>query len=148
MEIHRAEPVLVTRICPARVKRTAEVGEIFGAVICRHCAVDLCNGQAKQIVLGRRIDAGAGLFLLRAAAVGMIAAGDGAVAVVILGVVALPDGVDGLGAVFMFNGNRAARLILRSGRSRTVSLALEGVAFLGRGLIGDGKGSLCRRCRQ
>ena len=59
-----------------------------------------------------------------------------------------PDGVDGLGAVFMFNGNRAARLILRSGRSRTVSPALEGVAFLGRGLIGDGKGSLCRRCRQ
>ena len=59
-----------------------------------------------------------------------------------------PDGVDGLGAVCMFNGNRAARLILRSGRSRTVSPALEGVAFLGRGLIGDGKGSLCRRCRQ
>ena len=59
-----------------------------------------------------------------------------------------PDGVDGLGAVFMFNGNRAARLILRISRSRTVSPALEGVAFLGRGLIGDGKGSLCRRCRQ
>ena len=55
-----------------------------------------------------------------------------------------PNGVDGLGAVFMFNGNRAARLILRSGRSRTVSPALEGVAFLGRGLIGDGKGSRCR----
>ena len=150
MEIHRAGTVLVNRICPARVKRIPDVEEIFGTVICRHCAVDLCNGQAKQIVLGRRIDAGAGagLFLLRAATVGMIAAGDGAVAVVILGVVALPDGVDGLGAVFMFNGNRAARLILRSGRSRTVSPALEGVAFLGRGLIGDGKGSLCRRCRQ
>ena len=59
-----------------------------------------------------------------------------------------PDGVDGLGAVCMFNGNRAARLILRSGRSRTVSPALEGVAIFGRGLIGDGKGSLCRRCRQ
>ena len=55
MEIHRAEPVLVNRICPARVKRTAEVGEIFGAVICGHCAVDLCNGQAKQIVLRGRV---------------------------------------------------------------------------------------------
>ena len=62
--------------------------------------------------------------------------------------VRLPNGVDSLGAVFMFNGNRAARLILRISRSRTVSPALEGVAFLGRGLIGDGKGSLCRRCRQ
>ena len=59
-----------------------------------------------------------------------------------------PDGVDGLGAVFMFNGNRAARLILRIGRSRTVSPALEGVVCLGRGLIGDGKGNLVRRRRQ
>ena len=56
-----------------------------------------------------------------------------------------PDGVDGLGAVCMFNGNRAARLILRISRSRTVSPALEGVAFLGRGLIGDGKGNLVHR---
>ena len=56
-----------------------------------------------------------------------------------------PNGVDGLGAVFMFNGNRAARLILRSGRSRTVSPALEGVAFLARGLIGDGKGNPVHR---
>ena len=55
-------------------------------------------------------------------------------------VVLLPDGVDGLGAVCMFNGNIAARLILRLGRSRTVSPALEGVVCLGRGLIGDGKG--------
>ena len=56
-----------------------------------------------------------------------------------------PNGVDGLGAVFMFNVNRAARLILRSGRSRTVSPALEGVAFLARGLIGDGKGNPVHR---
>ena len=56
-----------------------------------------------------------------------------------------PNGVDGLGAVFMFNVNRVARLILRSGRSRTVSPALEGVAFLARGLIGDGKGNLVHR---
>ena len=56
-----------------------------------------------------------------------------------------PDGVDGLGAVCMFNGNRTARLILRISRSRTVSPALEGVAFLGRGLIGDGKGNLVHR---
>ena len=56
-----------------------------------------------------------------------------------------PNGVDGLGAVFMFNVNRAARLILRSGRSRTVSPALEGVAFLGRDLIADGKGNLVHR---
>ena len=54
-EIHRAEPVLVNRICAARVKRTHEVGEVFGAVICRHCAVDLCNVQAKQIVLRGRV---------------------------------------------------------------------------------------------
>ena len=59
--------------------------------------------------------------------------------------VRLPNGVDGLGAVFMFNVNRAARLILRSGRSRTVSPALEGVAFLGRDLIADGKGNLVHR---
>ena len=56
-----------------------------------------------------------------------------------------PNGVDGLGAVFMFNVNRVARLILRSGRSRTVSPALEGVAFLARGLIGDGKGNPVHR---
>ena len=56
-----------------------------------------------------------------------------------------PNGVDGLGAVFMFNVNRAARLILRSGRSRTVSPALEGAAFLARGLIGDGKGNPVHR---
>ena len=56
-----------------------------------------------------------------------------------------PNGVDGLGAVFMFNVNRTARLILRSGRSRTVSPALEGVAFLGRDLIADGKGNLVHR---
>ena len=55
-------------------------------------------------------------------------------------VVLLPDGVDGLGAVCMFNGNIAARLILRLGRSRTVSPALEGVVCLGRDLIGNGKG--------
>ena len=91
---------------------------------------------------------GLGVFGLRAAAVGMRAAGDGAVAVVILDVAALPDRVDGLGAVCMINGNRAARLILRSGRSRTVSPALEGVAIFGRNLIADGKGSLCRRCRE
>ena len=60
-------------------------------------------------------------------------------------VVLLPDGVDGLGAVCMFNGNIAARLILRLGRSRTVSPALEGVVCLGRGLIGDGKGNLVHR---
>ena len=60
-------------------------------------------------------------------------------------VVLLPDGVDGLGAVCMFNGNIAARLILRLGRSRTVSPALEGVACLGRGLIGNGKGNLVHR---
>ena len=59
--------------------------------------------------------------------------------------VRLPNGVDGLGAVFMFNVNRVARLILRSGRSRTVSPALEGVAFLARGLIGDGKGNPVHR---
>ena len=59
--------------------------------------------------------------------------------------VLFPDRIDGLGAVFMFNVNRAARLILRSGRSRTVSPALEGVAFLGRGLIGDGKGNPVHR---
>ena len=56
-----------------------------------------------------------------------------------------PNSVDGLGAVFMFNVNRAARLILRSGRSRTVSPALEGAAFLGRDLIADGKGNLVHR---
>ena len=56
-----------------------------------------------------------------------------------------PNGVDGLGAVFMFNVNRVARLILRSGRSRTVSPALEGVAFLARGLIGVGKGNPVHR---
>ena len=56
-----------------------------------------------------------------------------------------PNGVDGLGAVFMFNVNRVARLILHSGRSRTVSPALEGVAFLARGLIGDGKGNPVHR---
>ena len=56
-----------------------------------------------------------------------------------------PNGVDGLGAVFMFNVNLVARLILRSGRSRTVSPALEGVAFLARGLIGDGKGNPVHR---
>ena len=60
-------------------------------------------------------------------------------------VVLLPDGVDGLGAVFMLNVNRAARLILRIGRSRTVSPALEGVVCLGRGLIGNGKGNLVHR---
>ena len=60
-------------------------------------------------------------------------------------VVLLPDGVDGLGAVCMFNGNIAARLILRLGRSRTVSPALEGVVCLGRGLIGNGKGNLVHR---
>ena len=53
--------------------------------------------------------------------------------------VRLPNGVDGLGAVFMFNGNRAARLILRSGRSRTVSPALEVVAFSGRNRAGNGE---------
>ena len=62
--------------------------------------------------------------------------------------VLFPDRVDGLGAVCMINGNRAARLILRSGRSRTVSPALEGVAIFGRDLIAAGKGSPCRRCRQ
>ena len=56
-----------------------------------------------------------------------------------------PDGVDGLGAVFMFNGNRAARLILRSGRSRTVSPALEGAAIFGRDRTGDGKGNPVHR---
>ena len=61
--------------------------------------------------------------------------------------VLFPDRVDGLGAVCMINGNRAARLILHSGRSRTVSPALEGVAIFGRDLIAAGKGSLCRRCR-
>ena len=59
--------------------------------------------------------------------------------------VRLPNGVDGLGAVFMFNGNLVARLILRISRSRTVSPALEGVAFLGRDLIADGKGNLVHR---
>ena len=63
-------------------------------------------------------------------------------------VVLLPDGVDGLGAVFMLNVNRVARLILRIGRSRTVSPALEGVVFLGRGLIGNGKGNLVHRWSQ
>ena len=60
-------------------------------------------------------------------------------------VVLLPDGVDDLGAVFMLNVNRAARLILRLGRIRTVSPALEGVVCLGRGLIGNGKGNLVHR---
>ena len=53
--------------------------------------------------------------------------------------VRLPNGVDGLGAVFMFNVNRAARLILRSGRSRTVSPALEGVAVSARPRVGNGE---------
>ena len=56
-----------------------------------------------------------------------------------------PNGVDGLGAVFMFNVNRAARLILRSGRSRTVSPALEGAAIFGRDRTGDGKGNPVHR---
>ena len=56
-----------------------------------------------------------------------------------------PNSVDGLGAVFMFNVNRAARLILRSGRSRTVSPALEGVAIFGRDRTGDGKGNPVHR---
>ena len=60
-------------------------------------------------------------------------------------VVLLPDGVDDLGAVFMLNVNRAARPILRLGRIRTVSPALEGVVCLGRGLIGNGKGNLVHR---
>ena len=60
-------------------------------------------------------------------------------------VVLLPDGVDGLGAVCMLNVNRAARPILRNGRIRTVSPALEGVVRLGRGLIGNGKGNLVHR---
>ena len=89
---------------------------------------------------------GLGVFGLRAAAVGMRAAGDGAVAVVILDVAALPDRVDGLGAVCMINDNRVARLILRSSRSRTVSPALEGIAFSGRDLNTADKDSLCRRC--
>ena len=59
--------------------------------------------------------------------------------------VLFPDRIDGLGAVFMFNGNLVARLILRISRSRTVSPALEGVAFLGRDLIADGKGNLVHR---
>ena len=63
-------------------------------------------------------------------------------------VVLLPDGVDGLGAVFMLNVNRAARPILRLGRISTVSPALEGVVCLGRGLIGNGKGNLVRRWSQ
>ena len=63
-------------------------------------------------------------------------------------VVLLPDGVDDLGAVFMLNVNRAARQILRLGRIRTVSPALEGVVCLGRGLIGNGKGNLVRRWSQ
>ena len=56
-----------------------------------------------------------------------------------------PNGVDGLGAVFMFNVNRAARLILHSGRSRTVSPALEGAAIFGRDRTGDGKGNPVHR---
>ena len=240
-EIHRAEPVLVNRICAARVKRTHEVGEVFGAVICRHCAVDLCNVQAKQIVLRGRVRFvyGRGLLAvlnldhtqavvqyplailiadykpqrclvrivelmrLRFFAVVLCdirrgldghvvfprliqsrrfrpverlalrvvdqvvvfrpAAGgadvlylnlpDSGFQIVIGGnrnkrglrSALFPDGVDGLGAVCMFNGNRTARLILRISRSRTVSPALEGVAFLGRGLIGDGKGNLVHR---
>ena len=60
-------------------------------------------------------------------------------------VVLLPDGVDDLGAVFMLNVNRVARPILRLGRIRTVSPALEGVVCLGRGLIGNGKGNLVHR---
>ena len=56
-----------------------------------------------------------------------------------------PNGVDGLGAVCMINGNRAARLILRSGRSRTVSPALEGAAIFGRDRTGDGKGNPVHR---
>ena len=55
------------------------------------------------------------------------------------------NGVDGLGAVFMFNVNRVARLILRSGRSRTVSPALEGAAIFGRDRTGDGKGNPVHR---
>ena len=82
---------------------------------------------------------GLGVFGLRAAAVGMRAAGDGAVAVVILDVAALPDRVDGLGAVCMINDNRVARLILRSSRSRTVSPALEGVAVSARPRVGNGE---------
>ena len=54
-------------------------------------------------------------------------------------------GLGGLGAVFMFNVNRAARLILRSGRSRTVSPALEGAAIFGRDRTGDGKGNPVHR---
>ena len=240
-EIHRAEPVLVNRICAARVKRTHEVGEIFGAVICRHCAVDLCNGQAKQIVLRGRVRFvyGRGLLAvlnldhtqavvqyplvilvadykpqrclarivelmrLRFFAVVLCdirrgldghvvfprliqsrrfrpverlvlrvvdqvvvfrpAAGgadvlylnlpDSRFQIVIGGnrnkrglrSALFPDGVDGLGAVCMFNGDLAARLILRISRSRTVSPALEGAAFLGRDLIADGKGNLVHR---
>lgn len=45
----------------------------------------------------------------------------------------------------MINGNRAARLILRSGRSRTVSPALEGAAIFGRDRTGDGKGNPVHR---
>ena len=56
-----------------------------------------------------------------------------------------PNGVDGLGAVFMFNVNRVARLILRISRSRTVSPALEGAAIFGRDRTGDGKGNPVHR---
>ena len=55
-------------------------------------------------------------------------------------VVLLPDGVDGLGAVCMFNGNIAARLILRLGRSRTVSPALEVIIVTGRSFFRNGEG--------
>ena len=54
-------------------------------------------------------------------------------------VVLLPDGVDGLGAVCMLNVNRAARPILRNGRSRTVSPTIEGVAVSDRLIVGNGE---------
>ena len=120
-----------------------------GIVVCSiHLkqAVYVCAGQdaiVLRLMRGRILDALHTDLDLRVCNVRLRAAG-----IVRHGrVVLLPDRVDSLGAVFMFNGNRAARLILRSGRSRTVSPALEGVAIFGRDLIAAGKGSLCRRCR-
>ena len=118
-----------------------------GIVVCSiHLkqAVYVCAGQdaiVLRLMRGRILDALHTDLDLRVCNVRLRAAG-----IVRHGrVVLLPDGVDSLGAVFMFNVNRVARLILRSGRSRTVSPALEGVAFLARGLIGDGKGNPVHR---
>ena len=60
------------------------------------------------------------------------------------GSVFFPDRVDRLGAVCMINFNLVFRLI-HSGTIPSVRPALEGVAFSGRGILGDGRGSLIHR---